>query len=834
MSYKIIENMINALDTEITAAQTEGRSCQAELLQGKQKGKIGSGFLYAFTLGDQVHLRDDAPIEIIVEAKRVRGKIVSERDGTVTLISEKGFGSNVPSVRLLADETFLLQLLRDRLSKIITAGSVFNTILANKVLGQNRPRVYKFSYPPSRDALRMPNDEQKEAIELALGADVCYLCGAPGTGKTTTIARVIHQLYRGGQSVLLVSNTNFAVDTALEMVFKLLRYEEKFRLGAVVRYGPIVRKELARFASNVFLDSIVKRLCVQTQKPRRKTHFTKWQQLETPIQALEKELEVVREDVISLCRVMATTAYMACDKSRLDRMFDVVVIDEASMLPLPLIYFVSGLAKHKVLIVGDFQQLPPTVRASTPMCEEWLKKDIFRKSGVVASLKDGKEHEGLAVLTRQYRMREPICKLVSDLFYQHNPLVTDPRMRDGSRGYFPVELGSKDLIYVDTSSLAPWAGLRQGTLSTYNLFHALVVRNIIYHLKKKGFLPRKSAHNTKVAAITPYWAQAALISALAREELDFHGTDIVATVHRFQENEKDCVVVDLCDSIGVKPSRVVNAYDTDADGTRLLNVALSRARNVLILVANLDYLKREVREDAIVRQIIAAFEKDGEPLMVENVLRLGPEDWFDGLSTETFREPKMSPNASGLFNESTFRPAFAQDLKDARERIVVFSPHLTARGILRWSDALRINRVTGVKVEIVTLPPYQQPAAAEEIGEVLKGLEEVGFTVAFRSMIHEKFAIVDDRVLWLGALDILSHKDTYHTMLRICSETACRMMTMLQSWPEMLGGDKATPGFANPKCGQCGGLMVSKSGTHGYFFQCFDCGNKEDASCRRG
>ena len=35
-------------------------------------------------------------------------------------------------------------------------------------------------------------------------------------------------------------------------------------------------------------------------------------------------------------------------------MFDIVVIDASSMLPLPVVAYVSGLAKEKVTVTGDF------------------------------------------------------------------------------------------------------------------------------------------------------------------------------------------------------------------------------------------------------------------------------------------------------------------------------------------------------------------------------------------------------------------------------------------------------------------------------------------------
>jgi len=63
------------------------------------------------------------------------------------------------------------------------------------------------------------NDSQREAILAALHArDLCLLQGPPGTGKTTVIAELIWQLISQSQNqkILLTSETNLAVDNAIE------------------------------------------------------------------------------------------------------------------------------------------------------------------------------------------------------------------------------------------------------------------------------------------------------------------------------------------------------------------------------------------------------------------------------------------------------------------------------------------------------------------------------------------------------------------------------------------------------------------------------------------
>ena len=74
------------------------------------------------------------------------------------------------------------------------------------------------SQPPElqHDILSPLNEEQEAAVRGALAAPDAYLIqGPPGTGKTTVIAEIINQATSEGQRVLLVSQSNLAVDNAL-------------------------------------------------------------------------------------------------------------------------------------------------------------------------------------------------------------------------------------------------------------------------------------------------------------------------------------------------------------------------------------------------------------------------------------------------------------------------------------------------------------------------------------------------------------------------------------------------------------------------------------------
>ncbi|MEI0797133.1 AAA domain-containing protein [Brachyspira intermedia] len=65
------------------------------------------------------------------------------------------------------------------------------------------------------------NSGQNMAVRKMLATkDVCLIQGPPGTGKTTVIAEAIYQFALRGERVLIASQTNLAVDNALERLAK--------------------------------------------------------------------------------------------------------------------------------------------------------------------------------------------------------------------------------------------------------------------------------------------------------------------------------------------------------------------------------------------------------------------------------------------------------------------------------------------------------------------------------------------------------------------------------------------------------------------------------------
>lgn len=981
-----LTHMIEALGLEIAAIRKTGGGTQIELRGGERVGEAEGSWLYRFVLAEDLNLRDDTPVRVTAGQEDVAGFLVSFRDGVLLVALEKDLGPRVGAARLVANVSFLVERLKERLEKVRGGEAQFNRAAADRVLGLVPPSTADADPHPSVNGDGMANADQIRAVRRSLGSDTTFVWGPPGTGKTTTLARIVEAHYRAGRSVLLVSNTNIAVDTALERVAERLKGEPDFHQGLVIRQGPVVKEELRRrFGPQVILGEIVARLGERLQQekagllreaeplkteerslvaalndlerltsaretlaarqlaqeaveaniaareqeaerhrahaakarsdleraramgavrrfflgldPERLTQDaaaadraaeaaseaarslaadvpklqaeiaslrgevdrliaetrrhppaaqiqarfgplrTRLDQIRERIAAIDRELAELEQQVLARCKILATTIYRTYLGKSGPRQFEAVVIDEASMLMLPLVYYAAGLATQSVTVAGDFRQLPPIVMSDEPLASEWLKCDVFEKAKIPEQLARRQPTPHLVALGTQYRMCEPICAVINKLFYSDHPLRSDSSV-NRRNGRFP--LSEAPLLYVNTGPFHPWTALRVGTYSRYNLFHALLVRNIILHLAETGFLPPAGEPNDAVGAVAPYASQARLIQALLDDRLGIRAAGVAATAHRFQGNEKAAIVLDLTDSLGVRLGRFLQATRIEEDGARLLNVAASRARRHVIVLGNFEYLRAKAPRDGFVRRLVDHFEEHGEALNLGALLPLAERDWVDGLHRVLPATFDLPEGAAGAFTEGTFYPAFFGDLARARDSIVIFSPFATGSGTARWIDSLHAALARGVRVRILTRPPQEfGGGSTDEVVELVQSLRNLGITVDLRARMHEKIAILDGRILWHGSLNILSHRDTHESMLRLESPAACQQLGRFVSTPTDRREEDAAPSLEapeNPACPNCGGPTVWNDGRFGIYFVCedADCGGKVSLHRVRG
>ena len=69
------------------------------------------------------------------------------------------------------------------------------------------------------------------------------------------------------------------------------------------------------------------------------------------------------------------------------------------------------------------------------------------------------------------------------------------------------------------------------------------------------------------------------------------------------------MIFDITDSHGANPSQLIETSDVGGKASKIINVALSRAKDVLIIFANINYLNDQLADTSILRKILNDFEK---------------------------------------------------------------------------------------------------------------------------------------------------------------------------------------------------------------------------------
>ena len=82
---------------------------------------------------------------------------------------------------------------------------------------------------------------QSEAIRMANTQPITFIWGPPGTGKTTTLARIALEHITQNHRVLMLSHTRIAVDNA---VWKLYQLNSSLPVGKIIRYGDATQEEI--------------------------------------------------------------------------------------------------------------------------------------------------------------------------------------------------------------------------------------------------------------------------------------------------------------------------------------------------------------------------------------------------------------------------------------------------------------------------------------------------------------------------------------------------------------------------------------------------------------
>lgn len=572
-------------------------------------------------------------------------------------------------------------------------------------------------------------------------------------------------------------------------------------------------------------DSILKRLSLspdRLENPRKELGKRK-DAILARIAEINRQVDEIQKTILSEAKLVATTLTKTfVVKHFPDNPFDVIVLDEASMAPLPHLYWAISRSSSFVTIVGDFLQLPPICISDEAMAQKWLGRSIFEILGI-NSVNEACSDARIRLLDRQYRMVPEISAIPNRFFYQNNLKDAD-KVKNRSR--LSDGVSESPLVLIDTSAMNPWCS-RLSTGGRFNLYNALLCATLT-----KRIIERTT--NGRIGIITPYNAQARLINKIAK---DWNMLDRVriSTVHRFQGGEESIIIFDSVEGIGTRVAPMLDDTKLDSDARLLLNVAITRTENRFYFVGHTNHLLSDLHRDSALARLIHYLFENAEcntsENFVDNYFTTDFEKWADALLATT--SPTRKPTSGDPNTENNFWPQFIEDLRTTKERLIIHSPFLTVNRAGRFVDYFRSLINKGIEIKVHTWPSSRQQGNMVEQSEmVISSLRGIGVKVieGYRaSRKHFKTAIIDNRILWDGSLNILSHKDTEEHMWRYEGVSAVEQIIRDLELDE----DNAVGNVTDEICPNCGAPMIIRKSRYGAFLGCSnfpDCEGKIDLS----
>ena len=471
----------------------------------------------------------------------------------------------------------------------------------NAVMNSQKFESYRKLLPPRLNAaegdVHPPIKNYKpiglEHLNSVWGSQWGVLWGPPGTGKTYTIGQqVARVLSDPTERILVVSTTNRATDVLAISIGEAAKKYAKKQLGN----NQLLR--LGKGASlKIFQDTNLEAMLKGTETEFLATLEEKLMRLSKSKRSKDKA--VIRKEITELLEVMrdASTRNFLDDEVKVvistafratiflntirelieeyEVPFTTVIIDEAGLLSRATIAALSLLASKRVLLVGDSKQLAPISRISRVLASD--QKKWLAMSGLSHLHSTKHCAQGIHVLTEQRRMHADICRIVSD--YQYDSCLSTAQDVMKRKENVPKVLVRQPR--------AIWNVLDENidNLSSIRAKRGPGNRSWIRTASTdflRVLLGDSEIRQRDGLFVSPYKAQTIEVARLFASLKNCRWRS--STIHSQQGSEADLVVFDT-----VNAGSHGWSYD---DWQRLVNVAISRARENLIVLAS----RAEMRE----------------------------------------------------------------------------------------------------------------------------------------------------------------------------------------------------------------------------------------------
>lgn len=131
-------------------------------------------------------------------------------------------------------------------------------------------------------------------------------------------------------------------------------------------------------------------------------------------------------------------------------------------------------------------------------------------------------------------------------------------------------------------------------------------------------------------------------------------------------------------------------------------------------------------------------------------------------------DAKFLESINSIYNSKNFLTIYNNDVLSAKKELVISSPFISKISLTRLLDNFKALLNTGVKVKIITKSEEDfNGASRENMKAIYETLTKIGIDLVFKTNLYKKFAVIDNKVVWYGGVNLLSYSNSEDSIMRL-------------------------------------------------------------------
>lgn len=129
---------------------------------------------------------------------------------------------------------------------------------------------------------------------------------------------------------------------------------------------------------------------------------------------------------------------------------------------------------------------------------------------------------------------------------------------------------------------------------------------------------------------------------------------------------------------------------------------------------------------------------------------------------------QVKQNINAIYDSGNYSEKFEQDIVEADKSVVISSPDIYQDKIERFLYLIKQRQEAGVNVRVITRDPESTMYGNPEIlYELITRMKSQGVDVYLKDEVEERFAVIDDELVWHGGVNLLGKEDIWDNLMRI-------------------------------------------------------------------